>query len=145
MKIIRHNVFETNSSATHSITINKHTCVYDTLTPYYDGVLLFRGREFSRWSNEAQNVLDKCNYIVTSLFTTKAPWDAIEKLGQFERVVKEHTGATEIVYASNIDQYYVEDYDGEVENLSDEDLKDFLFNPQSNIIIKDRDEGYYYY
>ena len=144
MKTIRHNVFETNSSATHSISINKHTCVYDTLPVYPDGVILFKGGSFDRWSNEIKSVLDKCNYIVTSFFIEHGPWDAIKKLQQFERVVKEHTGATEIVYATGIDMMYVEDYNGAVDDLPDGDLKELLFNPSSYIKISDRDEEDYY-
>jgi hypothetical protein len=144
MKVIRHNVFETNSSATHSITINKHTCVYDTLEPYNDGVLLIRGQTFDRWYGDIQTVIEKCKYVATCMFTTYTSWDAISKLQQFERVVKEHTGATEIVYESVIDQYYVEDYDKQLEKYSDGDLKDLLFNPNSIIKIYDRDQDDYY-
>ena len=75
--------------------------------------------------------------------------DAIRLKEKFEKVVKDHTGATKIFYDLNnvfIDHQSVYGESGPVIiSLSEQELKDLLFNPGSVISTgNDNDEQYSY-
>ena len=63
MKLIRNNVFETNSSSCHTVTISDKVLPYDTIYPESDGVIYIESEDFG-WSFEDRtNPHDKLSYI----------------------------------------------------------------------------------
>jgi hypothetical protein len=64
-KLIRHGVFETNSSSSHSISISHDVRKYQTLFPDEDGAYIFDGGEFG-WGYDSYTDADtKANYVAT--------------------------------------------------------------------------------
>ncbi len=128
MKInIRHNVFETNSSSTHSISINNSVkSIYDTLIPDTDGVIRLTGGEFG-WEWESYNdPMTKANYCAMDQCNHKTNLDMLVE------VIKEHTGAVD-VDVSNINGYVDHQSVGTSHDafVSKETLKNFIFSPES--------------
>ena len=146
MKIIRNGVFETNSSSTHSITLGKNDELLDTLYPYPDGTLVFDGITCYQ-GFESADTLEKCNYYVTGLLTEYDHYGARDYIEVFKKVVSEHTGASRIIIDFDVVSKMVIDFKegtgSDITKYSEEDLKNFLFNKQSSVEIRDRDEDYY--
>lgn len=130
--IVRHGVFETNSSSTHSISVSNDVEKYDTLFPNEDGVLVFEGGEFGWEFVKYSDALTKAEYLVT-LFKVHELIDQV----LFERVVLDHTGAKSIEYKikdefdAYIDHQSREDMTWTIFNLTYESMKNFIFNPKS--------------
>ena len=59
MKLIRHNVFETNSSSTHSISVVAGAKVYDTIYPNEDGCIDLAPEYFGWDWEETENDADQ--------------------------------------------------------------------------------------
>lgn len=121
MKKIRHGVFETNSSSTHSISIadENKPFVIDPIYPDENGVIVLHGEEFG-WDwfkyNDAK---------------TKATY-AYQQLNGSEtliNVLKDITGCEKIVFVEGWG-YIDHDSVGIVENDYDY-LKNFIFNKNS--------------
>lgn len=144
MKIIRKNVFETNSSSTHSITLGENDELWDTLYPYPDGTLVFEGMTCYR-GFRTSDTLEKCNYYVTGILTQYDYCETRKYLQTFKKIVQEHTGASRVIIDVEVDQLYVEDFSegSNIVKYSEEELKRFLFNKLSIVEIKDRDYDYY--
>lgn len=126
---IRNNVFETNSSSTHSISISKDSeGILDTIVPDDDGTIIFHGGEFG-WEWERYNdPMTKANYLAVYLCCVK---DDEHNKEFFERVIKDHTGAKEIIFdvSGYIDH---QSHSTAVDAFeSEETLKNFIFNPKS--------------
>ena len=122
-KLIRTGVFETNSSSTHSISIADSTkqFVFDSIYPDTNGVVTLTGGEYGwNWfkTNEA---LEKANYAAQSLF---GDYDNLIE------VIKEQTGANEVVIDLTTDGYIDHQSVGIVEN-NKEWLRNFIFNKNS--------------
>lgn len=137
MKTIRQDAFETNSSSTHSITINSNTILYDSITPDEDGNIVLYGGQFG-WDFEKFNdPLSKANYCAIDC------GDYSEKKEMLIRVIKKHTGAKDVIFK------FVTDYSIETPNYSyidhqscgtsndafsdDDYLKNFIFNVKSTL------------
>lgn len=144
MKITRQKVFETNSSSTHSISLSNKNEFLDTLYPYPDGTLVFEGMTCYQGFNTS-DTLEKCNYYLTGILTQYDYSTTRKYLQTFKKIMQEHTGASRIIIDVEIDQQYVEDFSegSDVTKYSEDDLKNFLFNKQSTVEIKDRDYNYY--
>lgn len=155
MKLIRHNVFETNSSSTHSISVVAGAKVYDTIYPNEDGCINLVPEDFG-WDWAAYHwVHDKLLY----LLIYARDWSGANSqqfTDQIWEVVCEHTGATSIViqpipspYGNSddigyIDHQAVEDNDLHwmfMDENSNQILKDFIFNPNS-ILRTGNDNSY---
>ena len=118
MKNIRHNVFETNSSSTHSICISEYSDgILDTLGVDDDGVLHLEGGQFG-WEIE----------------------DYYEKRDMLVKVLKDHTGAKEVSFDFSLDDYkhnnwsYIDHQSAGTSFeafASEHTLKMFIFNPKS--------------
>jgi len=68
-KLIRNNVWETNSSSCHSISIQKcDTNLYDRLYPNEDGLIELTGGEFGWGYDKYTDALTKANYIAVAIF-----------------------------------------------------------------------------
>lgn len=139
MRKIRQGVFETNSSSTHSISISKNTDgLMDTIHPDSDGVIRLEGGDFG-WEWEQYNdAKTKANYCFSDL--TYRDWKDRDKLviknqdlfDMLVKVIKEHTGAKHIEFEQK--GYGIDHQsDGTAYDAfdSEEDLRQFLFNPRS--------------
>lgn len=143
---IRHSVFETNSSSTHSLSISNSTPeMYDTILPDSEGKIILTGGQFG-WEWERYNdSLVKANYLAVTVFNRE------KEKAELIEVLKNHTGAKEVVFNFNIKDYdgvnwsYI-DHDSEFVGLqaftSSETLKEFIFSPQSWLFTgNDNDEA----
>lgn len=150
MKNIRTGVFETNSSSTHSVSICRATDgIYDTLPVDDAGVLTLTGGQFG-WEEETYyDAQTKANYAavfcspeVEPAFVAKA-----ERMRELlVNVLKQHTGAREIVFNFSLEDYnhphhsYIDHQSAIIEGgdagavfESEDVLKDFIFNTRSSL------------
>lgn len=128
----RLNVFETNSSSSHSITINTIDEDWDTIIPNEEGIIYLNGGEFGWGYEEITDALTKANYCAVDF---KENDNLLEKLSS---VIKDFTRANEVIIDLSWTSSYIDHQsDGTVryEYLSDEDLKYFIFNKKSILII----------
>lgn len=133
MKTTRQGAFETNSSSTHSITINSKNVLFDSITPDSYGVINLFGGQFG-WEWETYDApIVKANYCAIH---------ALGDLAQTEmlvNVIKVHTGAKEVkIHASldydNRNRSYIDHQSVGTANdafESEETLKNFIFNRYS--------------
>ena len=94
---IRRNVFETNSSSSHSITLNFSNSKDEDLEPFdpnEDGMIVLEGENFTGTSFEVVGTHSKMNLVATYITV----YNDVELKKRFEKVVLEHTGAKGIVY-----------------------------------------------
>jgi hypothetical protein len=148
MKKIRLNVFETNSSSTHVITINRHKDrLYDTLNVNSDGTVIVYGGQFLDGS-DVSTPEQKASYIVSTI-NAQDNWDSKEYRKILTGVIKEQTGCENVIYCKDtIDTSWVTDY-REIESMFnvnnlETDFRDFIFNPRSHVDIIDRNNEDYY-
>jgi len=144
---IRKDVFETNSSSCHTLVIKNNT-QYDTIS--LDGPqLCLCGGEYG-WNYEnLVSAEDKANYVATLLKYINescynkelSSWAKInEKIckDNFEQVVKEQTGAKEIIY--NLESAYIDHQSCESASdfkflLDKNKIKNLIFGKASYIVI----------
>src|ERR1041384_1998628 len=97
MKQIRHSVFETNSSSTHSISISSDVRTLDTLYVDENGVVTIEGEQFG-WDEETfRNAESKASYAMIYAHE----WVGEDKdryIQMLTDVIKQQTGAREVVY-----------------------------------------------
>ncbi len=123
---IRKNVFETNSSSSHSVTMHYpfvETEDFDTIKLDNNGNLVLNGGDFASTEIYLDNSLVKINYVAAHIMVHGDE----EIKERFESVLKEQTGAKKIVY--NIRFTYS---DGQKANT--------FFSPEYSYPI---DNGYY--
>jgi hypothetical protein len=145
MKNIRRSVFETNSSSTHSITISCDVNMYDTIPVDENyGTVTLKGGAFGRYWARYNDPMTKANYC--AVFARGTSYQHL-----FEQVIKEHTGAKDVIFDFKILEG--PDYDGDsyIDHNSEgvaceafksaELLKNFIFNPKSWLFIAE-DEGF---
>ena len=134
MKNIRFNVFETNSSSSHSISISNtrvislnNSCeILETIIPDDNGVVYLEGGEFG-WENlNYHDALSKANYCLIDSIGNQ------NKLEMLISVIKEVTGAKE-VNIDNVNGYIDHQSEGTSNKAfsSKETLKNFIFNRDS--------------
>lgn len=144
MKNIRRSVFETNSSSTHSISVSSDSDgLLQTLPVAPDGTITLGFGQFG-WEWEKYNdAWTKANYAAISAVCALSP----DKKEMLINVIKDHTGAKEVVFY-NDDQYNYIDHqslDGNTlkEAFSNEtSLKNWLFNPKSWLFLGNDNESY---
>lgn len=135
MKNIRHKVFETNSSSTHSISINENSNgILETIVPNEDGLIELFGGEFG-WSwKKFNDSMTKANYCAVHSMNHNP---SLKEM--LTSVIKEHTGAKEVIYSlsdeySNSNWSYIDHQsNGTAEEAfaSEYKLKNFIFNSKS--------------
>ena len=94
---IRKNVFETNSSSSHSITLNFNNSKEEVLEPFdpnEEGIIVLKGENFTGTSFAVYGPQSKMNLIATYIVV----YNNVELKERFEKVILEHTGAKKIVY-----------------------------------------------
>ena len=139
MKLIRNSVFETNSSSCHSISVGK-TDVYDSISPDEDGKIILDSYEFDWGPETFSDVEARLAYV----FIYIRDWAHSKQdhfKAMFDKVVQEHTGATEIVMQKNKKSWctgYIDHKSAESGDLnhlfaSEQTLKSFLFDSASLI------------
>lgn len=144
---IRRNTFETNSSSSHSITINNKGGLhsYDIpITEYFfdeknnsehKNCIILHGGEYGWGEDTFSSAMEKANYVAQEIEHT----DNEELKAWFEEVLKEETGAEEIVY--NLGDGYIDHQSvGTVYDSisSKEELKNFIFC-RSSVLVIDND------
>jgi len=133
-------------------------------TPYYDftivpdenGKIIIPGDSFGHGSGENYNdTMTKANYIATEAVcgneyfsdgdkgspgddeTNELPFENEDLAEQLIRVIKEHTGATEVILVPERSKAYIDHQSqGRAQRFfwnyqTDSDMKNFLFNSQS--------------
>jgi len=137
MQVIRQNVFETNSSSSHSVTITVETeGMYTTLEPDGFGNITLNGGDFSRPEYYIQSTKEKANAIAVYCAVTRD--SALMKT--FESLLREQTGAAKVVTNIRLlgpdrNSYMSSEF---LRNLgeavaSKRDMKNFIFLDKSNI------------
>lgn len=135
IKLVRHGVFETNSSSCHSLSI-AHSGALVGLTPNEDNEIVLTPGEFG-WEVETfQDPLTKIAYCWQDTEHDSARREMLIE------VVLEHTGASKLVMRQSNSRYFPDGYiDHESVGTSREafvdktTLKNFLFNSHSELII----------
>ena len=125
-KLIRKGVFETNSSSSHSIALatEDKEFVLDTIYPNQDGVVIINGDEYGwEWfkHNDSET---KASYAAQSFANNDF------QLDELKEVIKEQTGATEVIFNGLNDGYIDHDSYGIVPTGKSE-LRNFIFNKNS--------------
>ncbi len=141
MKVIRRNVFETNSSSTHSIAIaNGESYIVDELILGEDGICRIYPGEFG-WEVETYNLACiKASYALTWAKQSDNPEHF---LGMLQSVIAEQV-KTEVEFVSSNSEWYKWGYidHQSCEKGSDvcreafeslETLRNFIFNPLSKL------------
>lgn len=154
MKNIRNNVFETNSSSTHSISIAPQVKgLYDTLPVDGDGKIRLTGGEFGWEWAKYNDALTKANY--AAVFAKEGTDQMVDML---VNVIKEHTGAKEVEFAfttgyNDADKSkpwaYIDHQSGYGEGGdaleafdTPQKLKNWIFNPDSWLFTGNDNEGH---
>ena len=135
---IRKKVFETNSSSTHSLSISDNSD-YQTISLNKDNNIVISGIFQFGWGYEAlYDFEEKMAYYYLS---NREDEEAIDKLIE---VVREETGAKDVIFHIDDNISYIDhqSYDT-AHNMTYEDIKNFIFNPNSHIIL-DNDNNYDY-
>lgn len=156
MKLIRHSVFETNSSSCHSVSVTSDTKLTDIPTPNKNGDVLIELEGTYGWEQDIYgNFYDKVDYL--GIYARDWAGDRSEEFTQILcDVIKEVSGANEVMIVSKkdmswgdgkydmggIDHQSVEDQDYHYLFEDTDTLKRFLFNTGS-YFQTDNDNGYY--
>lgn len=132
MKNIRNSVFETNSSSTHSISLaTDFDCLTDTIIPNDNGTITIYGEEFGWGVDYYNDCRTKLSYLLTAFHDRDE--SAFERV---IRIVKEHTGAENVIFDLNEGYIDHQSYDVPFDVLeNDEFIRVFLFNPKSQLVI----------
>jgi len=147
MKQIRKNVFETNSSSTHSISISSAGTDIDYMKPNEEGNIILGGGEFG-WEEETYNdAWTKANYCLQDIVHVGWGEDAKneidkDKWNMLQEVIKTHTGCSEVIidWKEVKDGYIDHESSGTTYEAfeSKESLFNFIFN-KSSVLEMDND------
>jgi hypothetical protein len=140
MNNIRSNVFETNSSSTHSISIDCSSPdeMLQTILPDENGIISLTGGQFGREWKRYNDCLTKANYSAIDCLSNDP-----EKMQSFINIIKRHTGAKEVVLDINLSVSYIDHGYLRVSKdvLYDENkLINFIFNPKSWLFLGNDNE-----
>jgi hypothetical protein len=134
MRTIRKSIFETNSSSTHSLSLEMGL-EWDTITPEADGVIRFYGMDFG-WEWQAYNdAYTKAEYCLA---------DGIDR-EKIREIVEDFTGCP-VEFMFNEDDWDVSHIDHESVGTarrslhSTNDLRNFIFN-KSSMLFTGNDNG----
>lgn len=140
MKNIRHGVFETNSSSTHSISINRNTeGLMETLPVSENGEIEIEPGEFGWELEEYSDPMYKASYALTWAKQNEKPENP-EYSTMLEKVIKDQTGAKKVTFVSQGDEGswdawgYIDHQSNDVCETAFEDeatLRDFIFRKGS--------------
>jgi hypothetical protein len=139
MKNIRQNIFETNSSSSHSLSISENTDgIYDTIDSDENGIIHVVGDCFGKQWDAHNDAITKISYCATD------QQNHSKNLKLLAEVIKEQTCCTDVVFDfSKQDRFgnFIAEIDHQSTGTSDdlfldkEKLRNFLFNSECAIII----------
>jgi hypothetical protein len=136
MKNIRSGVFETNSSSSHSVTVDMSADVLETLTPSTS--IIIPSIDFSNYDEgvEIKDAVTKASYAALAALedTDSGLADMVR------RVIEKQTGFSVILPSADF-YGHVGNYNS-AENTakmfeSDESLRMFIFNPKSTLLLEE--------
>ena len=143
--VTRHSVFETNSSSTHSISLNPgNTKLFTSISPDDNGRIVLNGGEFGWEWQKYNDALTKANYCAVDCAFDK------DKESMLIDVIKEHTGAKTIVFnftkhtSDGKNASYIDHQSDGTSNdafKSKEILKSFIFDPDSILFTGNDNES----
>ena len=141
MKTIRKSIFETNSSSTHSVSIDETGTNYGSITPDSDGNIVLEGGEFG-WKEEShRDPLIKANYCAIDQFGNE------KNIEMLKKVLIDQTGATNVIFdfsincAGHKNWSWIDHQSAGISNdafESEETLRNFIFSKYS-ILHTDND------
>ena len=115
---VRHSVFETNSSSTHSVSVDGGSGVsYDIIVPV-NGEIVLTGGEWGWEKERYYDAYTKANYVS---FHSR---DNEFGLSMIEKVIKHHTGADKVTFAFDESSYIDHQSDYAESRFLDEYLND---------------------
>ena len=123
--LIRHGVFETNSSSCHSVSVADETkqFVLDTIYPDQNGEILLTGGEFGWEWFKHNDAITKANYAAQSFNGNENHMEMLID------VIKEQTGAEEVLF--DTEKGYIDHDSYGTCPTNREELKNFIFNKNS--------------
>ena len=126
----RQNVFETNSSSSHSLTI-KSGENWDTITPDQDGVIYLYGDEFGWGWDKHNDALTKANYYAVDNQYNE------EKLELLKKVIQDYTNCDVVIEINDSSYAYIDHESCGTTNqiYTEDDLRQFIFNKASWLFI----------
>jgi len=128
--VIRHGVFETNSSSCHAISIGKGNLV-DLAASKKDSIVHISSGEFG-WGPEAFYYWkDRASYALTYAL------DEPELQERLEKVIKDYTQAADVILHCHPHDYIDHESRAEAGDIfeTDETLRDFIFSDNSILVI----------
>jgi len=150
---VRHKVFETNSSSSHSFSIaSGDIATYDTIVPDDGVITLVPEGEFGWGQEEYNDPHTKAAYCWLDILYIPNQLERSRYKFMLFKVLTSHTGAKDVIFAgddSPRDEYgwftestgvgYIDHQSvGNARNyvfINESILKDFIFNPKSTLII----------
>ncbi len=137
-KQVRQNVFETNSSSSHSISIEPSSDgLYDTIIPDEEGNIVLTGGEFGWGIDEYNDAITKANYCAVDQLNNE------DRIDMLKEVIKEQTGCNDVIIDISDSwrdpNYSYIDHESVGTSLeafeSKETLRDFIFSKNSVLYI----------
>jgi len=140
MNNIRSNVFETNSSSTHSISIDCSSPdeMLQTILPDENGIISLTGGQFGREWKRYNDCLTKANYSAIDCLSYEP-----EKIQSFINIIKNHTGAKDVIIDIDLSVSYIDHgyLRASFDALDNENkLRNFIFNPKSWLYLGNDNE-----
>jgi hypothetical protein len=122
---IRQNVFETNSSSTHSLTINENNYdeLYDTI-PLTNGKIILTGGRYD-YSGIIDSAIDKLNYLFTFIYLLGEPDSYYNK----EDIIQADDLLSKVILL--------------ITNQTGVREEDIIFSPDDSIVIYDDNDFAY--
>jgi len=152
MIVTRRAVFETNSSSTHSICVSLDTEINDGLYVNPEGICKIYPGEFGWGYSQHNDAASKASYMLTHVMSSKEQGYCLDEVKQTERldmlrgVIQSVTGAKEVEFVPNTEEYWkwgyidhqsIESNGGAGEPVwqSPEVLRRFIFSRESLLEI----------
>ena len=145
MRVIRRAMFETNSSSTHSITIDRKwpPSKMGKIHVEPDGVCYVYPGEFGWGVEEFRDAAAKASYCYTFATTVAAEEEGKALLDRLAKLIREQTGCSEVKFCvlrreGEENRGYIDHQSKDVAREAfenDETLRDFIFNPDSILRI----------
>jgi hypothetical protein len=143
MKLVRKSVFETNSSSCHSLTLGSSD-IFEGYTPDADNRIVLDNMCFGWEQDTYHDVGSRMAYVWIYIRDWTYDETQTKFLAMFNKVVMEHTGASEITmreereYGTYLNKGYIDHQSVESGDLhhmfeSESILKSFLFDRDSQI------------
>jgi hypothetical protein len=137
-KVIRRSAFETNSSSTHSLTINFGKLEAEGL--YKGKTLEIETGEFGWEEEDYTDWQSKASYALTAANGSYGDNKQSKKMDMLEKVIQEHTGAASVVFL-DLKYGYIDHQSYKVADEifeSEDTLKNFIFN-ENSVLHTDND------